>query len=196
MKSERPTPDGLAHLRDIAPAAILVDCGVDPGAVHALLAANPQVRRIAPVVAVVPVDGLEPLPWEHVADELLLATAGAPEIRLRIAMLGARTGGLGDHVLRLGPLTIDTEAYQVRLAGRLLDLTYKEFELLRFLVAHPGRVYTREGLLHEVWGYAFYGGTRTVDVHVRRLRAKLGVEHESLIETVRGVGYRAAEPPL
>jgi DNA-binding response OmpR family regulator len=76
----------------------------------------------------------------------------------------------------------------------VVDLTYKEFELLRFLAANPERVFTRASLLQEVWGYDFYGGTRTVDVHVRRLRAKLGVEHEGLIETVRGVGYRATEP--
>jgi DNA-binding response OmpR family regulator len=94
-------------------------------------------------------------------------------------------------VLRLGPLSIDIDRYHVAVAGRVVDLTYKEFELLRFLVANPERVFTRDALLHEVWGYDFYGGTRTVDVHIRRLRAKLGVEHEGLIETVRGVGYRA-----
>jgi DNA-binding response OmpR family regulator len=77
--------------------------------------------------------------------------------------------------------------------GRPLDLTYKEFELLRYLTERPGRVFTRPTLLREVWGYDFYGGTRTVDVHIRRLRAKLGPELEKLIETVRGVGYRAAD---
>jgi DNA-binding response OmpR family regulator len=78
--------------------------------------------------------------------------------------------------------------------GRPLDLTYKEFELLKFLAQHPGRVFTRAQLLQEVWGYDYFGGTRTVDVHVRRLRAKLGVEHESLIGTVRNVGYRFVPP--
>ena len=97
-------------------------------------------------------------------------------------------------MIRLGPLAIDTDTYQVVVAGRVLDLTYKEFELLRFLVQRPGRVFTRTELLSQVWGYNFYGGTRTVDVHVRRLRAKLGPEHESIIQTIRGVGYRAAEP--
>jgi DNA-binding response OmpR family regulator len=91
----------------------------------------------------------------------------------------------------LGGLRIDTDTYKVDANGRTLDLTFKEFELLRFLATHPGRVYTRPALLREVWGYDFYGGTRTVDVHVRRLRAKLGAEHEHLIETVRSVGYRA-----
>ena len=78
--------------------------------------------------------------------------------------------------------------------GRVLDLTYKEFELLKYLSQHPGRVYTRQQLLQEVWGYDYFGGTRTVDVHVRRLRAKLGPEYEALIGTVRNVGYRLVPP--
>ena len=85
--------------------------------------------------------------------------------------------------------------YTAKLNGRALDLTYKEFELFKFLAQHPGRVFTREQLLQEVWGYDYFGGTRTVDVHVRRLRAKLGPEHESLIGTVRNVGYRFVVPP-
>ena len=93
-----------------------------------------------------------------------------------------------------GELTIDAGGYTARLRGRPLDLTYKEFELLKYLVQHPGRVFTRAQLLQEVWGYDYYGGTRTVDVHVRRLRAKLGPEHEQLIGTVRNVGYRF-DPP-
>ena len=86
-------------------------------------------------------------------------------------------------------MVIDEATYSVRLRGRILDLTYKEFELLKFLAQHPGRVFTRDQLLREVWGYDYFGGTRTVDVHVRRLRAKLG-DLESLIGTVRNVGYR------
>ena len=88
-------------------------------------------------------------------------------------------------------VSIDESSYQANVGGRALDLTFKEFELLRFLVANPGRVYSREQLLSEVWGYDYFGGTRTVDVHVRRLRAKLG-DHESVIGTVRNVGYRFA----
>jgi DNA-binding response OmpR family regulator len=196
VKFESPTAEGYAELAGLAPATVFVDCQADPDGAHALLAGRPEPGRVAPIVAVVRVEDLDRLPWERVADEVLLASASAAEIRLRLAMLAQRSGGLGDSVLRLGPLAIDTETYRVTLAGRRLDLTYKEFELLRFLVQHPGRVHTRAALLHEVWGYDFYGGTRTVDVHVRRLRAKLGVDDEDLIETVRGVGYRAAEPPL
>ncbi len=108
-------------------------------------------------------------------------------------MLRRRSGSSDPATVRLGALTLDPGAYRVTVQGRALDLTYKEFELLRYLAERPGRVFTRPALLREVWGYDFYGGTRTVDVHVRRLRAKLGPEFESLIETVRGVGYRAAE---
>ena len=92
--------------------------------------------------------------------------------------------------VRSGELIIDEAAYSARLNGRVLDLTFKEFELLKFLAQHPRRVFTRSQLLQEVWGYDYFGGTRTVDVHVRRLRAKLGAENETLIGTVRNVGYR------
>ena len=95
-----------------------------------------------------------------------------------------------DVQITSGEVTIDEATYSARVRGRLLDLTYKEFELLKYLAQHPGRVFSRAQLLQEVWGYDYYGGTRTVDVHVRRLRAKLGSEHEVLIGTVRNVGYR------
>ena len=94
----------------------------------------------------------------------------------------------------LGELVIDEATYAARLRGRLLELTYKEFELLKYLAQHAGRVFTRAQLLQEVWGYDFFGGTRTVDVHVRRLRAKLGAEHEQMIGTVRNVGYKFVGP--
>lgn len=96
--------------------------------------------------------------------------------------------------IRGGEITIDEHSYTAKIKGRSLDLTYKEFELLKYLVQHPGRVFTRSQLLQEVWGYDYFGGTRTVDVHIRRLRAKLGPEHEALIGTVRHVGYRFNTP--
>ena len=92
--------------------------------------------------------------------------------------------------IRSGDVEIDEASYTAKLDGRSLDLTFKEFELLKYLAQHPGRVFTRQQLLQEVWGYDYFGGTRTVDVHVRRLRAKLGPEREGLIGTVRNVGYR------
>jgi DNA-binding response OmpR family regulator len=92
--------------------------------------------------------------------------------------------------IRSGELVIDEDSYTAKIKGRSLDLTYKEFELLKYLTQHPGRVFSRSQLLQEIWGYDYFGGTRTVDVHIRRLRSKLGPEFESIIDTVRNVGYR------
>ena len=97
------------------------------------------------------------------------------------------------NVISYGPLRLNVETYQAMVDERALDLTYMEYELLRYLTAQPGKVFSREVLLSEVWGYDYYGGARTVDVHVRRLRAKLGEEHASLITTVRSVGYRLGQ---
>ena len=110
------------------------------------------------------------------------------EVRAVVNLAGAATASEGGTI-RAAELTIDPDTYAAKLKGRPLDLTYKEFELLKFLAQHPGRVFTRDQLLREVWGYDYFGGTRTVDVHVRRLRAKLG-DLEQLIGTVRNVGYR------
>ena len=124
-------------------------------------------------------------------DDFCLATAGAEEICVRLEHLLWRSGLTGaPDVVEHGPLVVNIETYQAAVAGRVLDLTYMEYELLRFLAAHPGKVFTRETLLNRVWGYEYYGGARTVDVHIRRLRAKLGEEHAHLIQTVRSVGYR------
>jgi DNA-binding winged helix-turn-helix (wHTH) protein len=113
------------------------------------------------------------------------------EARLRlVAGRQASQAPAAPDEIRAGDLAIDEATYTARLRSRALDLTFKEFELLKFLAQHPGRVFTRAHLLQEVWGYDYFGGTRTVDVHVRRLRAKLGAEHEGLIGTVRNVGYR------
>ena len=99
---------------------------------------------------------------------------------------------IGERI-EYGPLLLDLETYEASVNAQPLDLTFMEYELLRFLAASPGRVFTREVLLSRVWGYEYYGGARTVDVHIRRLRAKLGEEHASLIHTVRSVGYRLGE---
>ena len=97
-------------------------------------------------------------------------------------------------MIRSGEVVVDDATYTAKIGGRTLDLTFKEFELLKYLAQHPGRVFSRQQLLQEVWGYDYFGGTRTVDVHVRRLRAKLGPENETLIGTVRNVGYRFVLP--
>ncbi len=122
-------------------------------------------------------------------DDFVLDSAPPAELEARIRFLLARAAKANSTIVS-GPVSIDEDAYTVSVAGRNLDLTYTEFELLKYMALHPGRVLTREHLLSEVWGYDYYGGTRTVDVHIRRLRAKLGPEHESCIGTVRNVGYR------
>ena len=129
-------------------------------------------------------------------DDVVLDTAGPAEVEARLRLVIGRmaamspSGADAPEEIRQGELTIDEATYTARLHGRSLDLTFKEFELLKYLAQHPGRVFSRAQLLQEVWGYDYFGGTRTVDVHVRRLRAKLGVDSEHLIGTVRNVGYR------
>ncbi len=143
-----------------------------------------------PLVLVVTEGGLSAVNGDWRIDDVMLPTAGPAEIDARIRIAVAR-GSAADEPARIASsgLSIDDQSYSARLHGRPLDLTYKEFQLLHFLATHPSRVFTREQLLSEVWGYDYFGGTRTVDVHVRRLRAKLG-EQEQIIGTVRNVGYR------
>ena len=192
VKVEPLAVDSLVHLPDLSPDALIVDAEENAPHAFRLLTTLAATDLIIPVVAVVTRADLETFRWSEVADEFLYSGAPELEIQTRLAMLRRRIGGGPDATVRVGPLAVNVDTYQVTVSGRPLDLTYKEFELLRFLVERPGRVFSRAALLQEVWGYDFYGGTRTVDVHVRRLRAKLGPEHEHLIETVRGVGYRAA----
>ena len=197
----------LLHSVRVAPAEgpALVDT---PGADVILVDGRrdlPQVRSLCqllrstgpgcPLILVVTEGGLAAVTADWGIDDVLLDTAGPAEVeaRLRLAMGRAAAVAEADDVpgeIRSGELTIEEATYTARLRGRVLDLTFKEFELLKYLAQHPGRVFTRAQLLQEVWGYDYFGGTRTVDVHVRRLRAKLGAEYESLIGTVRNVGYR------
>lgn len=152
----------------------------------------------SPVIAIATEGGLVAFSDEWGLDDIVLDSAGPAEvdarIRLALGRLDQAANATGQEISS-GPVTIDEATYTAKLRGRVLDLTFKEFELLKHLAQHPGRVFTRAQLLQEVWGYDYFGGTRTVDVHVRRLRAKLGTEHESLIGTVRNVGYRFVIPP-
>jgi len=180
------------------PDVLLIDSTAD------VAGAEAATRRLAvaweiglpPIIVVVDEDGVARFRFESGADDFLVATASVGEISARLALAARRTGhGEEAAVLKVGDLTVNPDNYQVYVRGRPLDLTYKEFELLKFLAQRPGRVCDRDMLLREVWGYDYYGGTRTVDVHIRRLRAKLGVEHETLIETIRNVGYRLVPRP-
>lgn len=143
-----------------------------------------------PLVLVLTEGGLTAVSADWGVDDVILETAGPAEVDARIRLVIGRLAQekTGSKIQASG-VVIDEASYSAKVHGKPLDLTFKEFELLRFFATHPSRVFTREQLLSEVWGYDYFGGTRTVDVHVRRLRAKLG-ELDSLIGTVRNVGYR------
>jgi DNA-binding response OmpR family regulator len=128
-------------------------------------------------------------------DDFCLTPFHPRELEARLKHLFWRTGtGTRPELVEYGPLVLNLETYQAAIEGKPLDLTYMEYELLKFLATNPGKVFTREILLSRVWGYEYYGGARTVDVHIRRLRAKLGEEHANLIQTVRSVGYKFGQP--
>ena len=194
-------PAEAAALLD-APEAdvVLVDSRRDLVAARGLCRLLRTTGLACPLLAVLAEGGLVAVNADWGVDDVLLTDAGPAEVeaRLRLA-LGRRAAAervADDGTVRAGDLVIDEHTYSCRLRGRTLDLTFKEFELLKYLAQHPGRVFSRAQLLQEVWGYDYYGGTRTVDVHVRRLRAKLGGENEQLIGTVRHVGYKFVSPPI
>jgi DNA-binding response OmpR family regulator len=143
------------------------------------------------VIALIDPDRLSSFDPDLGPDDFLVTTASPEELSLRIRQaLWRSTGVDASNIIRGGNLEIDVASYTVHLSGRPVELTYKEYELLRFLATNAGRVFTREELLSKVWGYDFYGGARTVDVHIRRLRSKIEDRHHTFIDTVRNVGYR------
>jgi DNA-binding response OmpR family regulator len=195
LHSVRVAPAEGVALIDAPPSdVVIVDARRDLAQAKSLCRLLRTTGLDAPLLAIVTEGGLAALTPEWGLDDVLLETAGPAEVEARLRLAVGRTSvAEPDDVpgeIRSGELTIDEATYSARLRGRVLDLTFKEFELLKYLAQHPGRVFTRAQLLQEVWGYDYFGGTRTVDVHVRRLRAKLGPEYESLIGTVRNVGYR------
>jgi DNA-binding response OmpR family regulator len=151
-----------------------------------------------PIVVITTEGGLSAINADWQIADVILDTAGPAEIdaRIRIVIGKDAIAQLAKNPslkeIRSGEISIDEDSYTAKIKGRALDLTFKEFELLKYLAQHPGRVFSRSQLLQEIWGYDYFGGTRTVDVHIRRLRSKLGPEFESIIDTVRNVGYRFA----
>jgi len=200
----------LAHSVRLAPAeavalagsqsadVVLIDSRRDLMHAKSLLRLLRGTGLELPVLVVVAEGGWAAVTADWGADDVILHTAGPGEVEARLRLAIGRRSAAGPAEageIRSGDLVIDEASYSVRLRGRVLDLTFKEFELLKFLAQHPARVFTRSQLLQEVWGYDYFGGTRTVDVHVRRLRAKLSAEYEVLIGTVRNVGYRFVPAP-
>ena len=177
--------------------ALLVDARRDLMSARAFIRVLAAMGTAVPVLAVLTEGGLIAMSAEWPVDDFVLDTAGPAELDARLRLAVERRAATSTEVggrVEIGELVIDEATYAARLSGVALDLTYKEFELLKFLAQHPGRVFTRSHLVQEVWGYDYFGGTRTVDVHVRRLRAKLGVEYEGMIGTVRNVGYKFVRP--
>ncbi|MGO2112009.1 MAG: winged helix-turn-helix domain-containing protein [Pseudoclavibacter sp.] len=171
--------------------AIVVDGTVNLSMAKRLCGVITSIDAEIPVLLVLVDGGLPAVTRDWGVADVVLQKAGPAEVDARIRLLQSQVQAEEEPpgMIRVGHLSIDEQSYTARYRDRVLDLTYKEFELLRYLAAHPEHVFTRERLLSEVWGYDYYGGTRTVDVHVRRLRAKLG-DHETVIGTVRNVGYR------
>jgi DNA-binding response OmpR family regulator len=202
----------LAHSVKILPAEgsalleapdsdlLLVDARTDLAHARDLCRLIRTTGTDVPVLLVVTEGGLAVVAHDWGMDDVVLHSCGPAELEARIRLALGRLNAQRNaddpesHVIRTGEVTVDDATYTARVSGRSLDLTFKEFELLKYLAQHPGRVFSRQQLLSEVWGYDYFGGTRTVDVHVRRLRAKLGPENETLIGTVRNVGYRFVLP--
>ena len=178
-----------------APAAdlIFLDARRDLAGAKSLAKILHTTGLSAPLIVIVTEGGLAAINSEWNVADIILDNAGPAEIDARIRLALTRTV-VADQMIQASGVIIDEASYSAKAGGRTLDLTFKEFELLRFLAQHPGRVFTRDQLLSEVWGYDYFGGTRTVDVHIRRLRAKLE-DLESLIGTVRNVGYRFNTEP-
>ncbi|RKS80001.1 DNA-binding response OmpR family regulator [Motilibacter peucedani] len=199
LHSVRVAPAEASALLDVPPVDIvLLDARRDLPHARATCRLLRTTGLSSPLLLVVTEGGLAAVTADWGMDDVVLESAGPAEVEARLRLAAGRAGAPAESELpseiRSGELSIDEATYVAKVRNRVLDLTFKEFELLKFLAQHPGRVFTRAQLLQEVWGYDYFGGTRTVDVHVRRLRAKLGADHEALIGTVRNVGYRFVTP--
>jgi DNA-binding response OmpR family regulator len=197
----RVLPAEAAVLVDAPPAdVVLLDGRRDLAGARSLCRLLRTTGLAVPMLLVLTEGGMAAVAADWGADDVVLDAAGPAEVeaRLRLAIGRLRITEAAREPdaaeIRAGDIVVDEISYTAKVRGRLLDLTYKEFELLKYLAQHPGRVFTRDQLLQEVWGYDYFGGNRTVDVHIRRLRAKLGTEYEALIGTVRNVGYRFVSP--
>lgn len=175
-----------------SPEIVIVDIRMpnpDVAAIKNMIAEYDQVGE-APRLVVCRTTKLPELQSRYF-DDFMLYPFDNDELSMRLMRLINKSQKTkSGTVVEANGLVVDTESFEVTVDGRQLSLTFKEFELLRFLATRSGRVHTREALLNQVWGYEYFGGLRTVDVHVRRIRAKLGPKHEDLVQTVHGVGYK------
>jgi hypothetical protein len=186
-----PPPDDPARAR--RPVLLLVAPGAAEPAPERLIESLSEHQELGAVPRLAAVDDrhLPGVRYLEDVDELLVRPFSDTELAVRVARARLRVNGVEDgETVRAGSLELNLATYQVSIAGEPLSFAYMEYELLKFLTTHPNRVFSRESLLNAVWGYDYYGGARTVDVHIRRIRAKLGQEHAARIKTVRSVGYR------
>jgi DNA-binding response OmpR family regulator len=183
-------PEGVAP-EDLGPASVILVAAEGETSERRLAQSLRRSPSFAgtPIVWVARAEGGELGRSEPLFDDFLELPYSLAGLAARLGIARRRAGQSGGDVLRRGSLVLNLSTFQASVDGRPIELTYMEYQLLRFLAATPARVHTRQAILHHVWGYDYYGGVRTVDVHVRRLRVKLG-EHASMIETVRSVGYR------
>ena len=193
------TPQEVSLLIDLPPVdCLLLDARRDLVASKSFTKLLIATGVDVPIIVITTEGGLSAINAEWGITDVILDTAGPAELdaRVRIVIgkdaIAALEKNPSLKEIRSGEVVIDEDSYTAKIKGRSLDLTFKEFELLKYLAQHPGRVFSRSQLLQEIWGYDYFGGTRTVDVHIRRLRSKLGPEFESIIDTVRNVGYRFA----
>ena len=197
----RVLPAEASVLIDVPEVDVLfLDARKDLPAAKALMKLIVTTGVNAPIIAIATEGSLSAMNADWGFNDVILDTAGPAEVeaRIRISVGQLEVDRLSNdpsaREIRTGEVVIDENSYTAKIKGRALDLTFKEFELIKFLAQHPGRVFTRAQLLQEIWGYDYFGGTRTVDVHIRRLRSKLGPEYEAIIGTVRNVGYRFTAP--
>ncbi len=175
------------------PVVVVVDAGDD---IERATSSRRRISRFPPLedtptLVALELGKLPSLDFSAGFDDFVLRPLVPVELYARLRQIDWKSAAFGsDEVIKVGALVIDAGAYEAHYHGRQLELTHQEFELLRFLCQHPGRVFSREQLLQRVWGYDYVGSTRTVDIHVRRVRAKLGKAGGTLIETVRHVGYK------
>jgi DNA-binding response OmpR family regulator len=191
------TPQEVSLLIDLPPVdCLLLDARRDLVASKSFTKLLIATGVDVPIIVITTEGGLSAINADWGITDVILDTTGPAELDARVRIvIGkdaitqlAKNPSLKE--IRSGEVVIDEDSYTAKIKGRTLDLTFKEFELLKYLAQHPGRVFSRSQLLQEIWGYDYFGGTRTVDVHIRRLRSKLGPEFESIIDTVRNVGYR------
>lgn len=184
-------PERLAN-DEVGPNAdvVVLDLRDIPAAAFNILSANYAENGIILIVVVAP-DQMDRVSVDLGVDDFVMLSAAPEELARRIERaLWRRHGVDSENFVRCGALTLDLSNYRVTVGTETLVMTFKEYELLRFLAMNAGRVFTREQLLNRVWGYDYFGGARTVDVHIRRIRAKIEIHGHAFIETVRNVGYR------